>query len=456
MGILIVDDEDVALTTLKLLLKRRGFKNVEVCNSGKEATEMLMHRDFDIVLLDLLMPEVDGIQVLEKTKPFRPQTEYIILTAVDDIATAVKALRLGAYDYLVKPVDNERLILSISHAYERMGLQAGRTRDIPKRNKSALSKVFYETITECPRMHDLLSYAYVMARSGNPILITGESGTGKELLARGIHRASSSSQGPFIAVNITSLPETLFESQIFGHIKGAFTGAERNHRGFFEQANGGTLFLDEIGEIPVHLQVKLLRVLEEKAVLRIGETKSVSVDTRIVSATNQDLDNACREGKFRLDLLYRLKAAHAHLPPLRERGGDIPLLAEHFLKEACAQHGKRIGGFTAEAMSALKKKDYPGNVRELSQIVENAALLSQTPLITPSDLGDRSPSIHSRDPSLSSLKEATLGHIAFVLRSVNGHRKEAAEILGISERQLRRRVAEMKKNNLWKSILEKI
>jgi DNA-binding NtrC family response regulator len=453
MSILVVDDEQVTLTTMRLLLRRRGFKNVEVCNNGREAIEKIKGKDFDLVLLDLLMPEIDGLQVLESTKPFKPRTEFIILTAVDDVTTAVKAIQLGAYDYLVKPVENERLLLSIERAYERLGFMAGRYHDFTAGDKDATADVFSDIITQCGRMKDLLSYAKIMARSVNPILITGESGTGKELLAGGIHRAGPSAKGPFVAVNLSSVPESLFESQIFGHIKGAFTGAEKDHKGFFEQANGGTLFLDEIGEIPAHLQVKLLRVLEEKAVTRIGDTRTVSLDVRIVSATNQDLSKACQEGRFRLDLMYRLNSAHIHLPPLREREGDIPLLTGFFLKKACALHAKEISGFSREALEILKEQGYPGNIRELAQIVEKAVLLCRSPLIQPEDLGMESSPLILSEPRLSSLKEANERHIAHVLAHTKGSRKAAAEILGLSVRQLRRRLAEMKANPRWRSIL---
>ena len=258
MKILVVDDEDVTLSSMKRLLRWQGIKDVETCDSGKEAIRRIKAGDYDIVLLDLLMPEVDGIQVLESSKPFKPQTEFIIITAVDVIAQAVKTIRLGAYDYLVKPVDNEHLMRVLERAYERRGLMAAM--NLARQARDAKQpEGFAAIVTESPQIRALLSYAQIMAKGGNPILITGESGTGKELLARGIHREGPSPAGPFVAVNISSIPETLFESQFFGHIKGAFTGALRDYEGFFEQADGGTLFLDEIGEFPQQMQSKLLR-----------------------------------------------------------------------------------------------------------------------------------------------------------------------------------------------------
>jgi DNA-binding NtrC family response regulator len=444
MRILIVDDEEVSLTSVRRILKWRGIRNVEICDNGKEAIKRIKEEDFDIVLLDLLMPDVDGIQVLENTKPFRPQTEFIILTAVDDIPSTVKAIRLGAYDYLVKPVDNELLFLSIERAYERKGLLAGLSvnayydlDDIPA--------AFADTITQNLQMKALISYARVMARSGNPIMITGESGTGKELMARGIHRAGPAPSGPFIAVNVSAIPATMFESQFFGHTRGAFTGADSSHEGFFEQANGGTLFLDEVGEFPIDLQAKLLRVLEDKTFTPLGGSKAVQVAIRLISATNTNIEKACREGKFRIDLLYRLKSAYICLPPLTERGNDISLLAGHFLQKACRRYKKEISGFSPEAMDLLRSRDYPGNIRELSQIVENAVILAESPVVLPTHLGAKAASL----PSLSSRRLCTLkenydAHVAFVLNHTGGNRHEAARILGITLRQLQRKLAETK------------
>jgi DNA-binding NtrC family response regulator len=444
MKILIVDDEDISLTSVRRILRWRGIRDVEVCDNGKDAIKMIKEEDFDIVLLDLLMPEVAGMQVLESAKPFRPQTEFIILTAVDDIPTTVKAIRQGAYDYLVKPVDNELLFLSIDRAYERKGLLAGLS-TTARCDASDIPAAFSDTITQNQQMKALISYAQVMARSGNPIMITGESGTGKELMARGIHRAGPAPDGPFIAVNVSAIPTTMFESQFFGHTKGAFTGADNRYQGFFEQADGGTLFLDEIGELPIGLQSKLLRVLEDKTFTPLGASKPISVDIRFISATNTNIDRACQEGKFRIDLMYRLKSVYICLPPLRERRGDIPELAAQFLRNACKRHGRDVQGFSPEAMDILVSKDYPGNIRELSQIVENAVILADTSVILPSHLGEITEPLSS--PSgrkLCTFKENYDLHLAFVLNHTKGDRRQAARILGITVRQLQRKLAEMK------------
>ncbi|HOK07442.1 MAG TPA: sigma-54 dependent transcriptional regulator [Syntrophales bacterium] len=451
MRILIVDDEPLALSSVKRLLKWRGYREVDTCDGGREAVKRLKETDYDLVLLDLLMPEVDGIQVLEQIKPLKPQTEFIILTALDDIPTTVKAIRLGAYDYLVKPVDNDLLVMCIERAFERRSLLStvvgapGRPGTVPP--------PFAPFVTACPKVISLLNYAVQMARSGNPVLITGESGTGKELVARGIHRAGPAADGPFVAVNVSAIPSTMFETQFFGHVRGAFTGAEGTYRGFFEQADGGTLFLDEIGELPYGLQAKLLRVLEEKRFTPLGGAKAISVDVRVISATNMDIEAACREGRFRLDLLYRLKSVHIHLPPLREREGDIPLLAAHFLKEAARRHQKPVEGFSPEAMDILARADYPGNVRELAHVVENAVILADTPLILPHHLQVRSspPSLFAR--RLCSLRENDEAQVAYVLMHTRFDRRQAARILGITVRQLQRKMARMRMNPQWRDFL---
>jgi DNA-binding NtrC family response regulator len=455
MKIMVVDDEQVALTSIRRVFRHRGYRQVDICDNGKDAIERIKTNDYDIVLLDLLMPGIGGIEVLTSAKPFKPETEFIILTAVDDVATAVAAVRKGAYDYLIKTVDPERLVLSVERAYEHKGLLAGLAGNSALGDKK-VPEIFSEIITRSPRMIELLSFAQVMAKSGNPIIITGESGTGKELLARGIHRGGPFPDGPFVPVNVSSIPESLFESQFFGHIRGSFTGAQNDHPGFFSQAHGGTLFLDEIGELPFNLQAKLLRVLEDKTVTPIGETKSSSVSVRIVSATNQDLNKGCKEGTFRLDLFYRLKSANIHLPPLRERDGDVPLLADYFLKKACQRHHKVIKDFHPDAMQFLLQKDYPGNIRELAQIVENAVLFTETDQVLPSSLGGLPKPADLFDRRLCTLKEDADIQLVYVLKNTKGNRRRAAEILGVSVRQVQRKVAQLNTQARWKKVLSDI
>lgn len=456
MKILIVDDEKIALSSLKRLLKFRGITDVTTCIDGNKSIEIIKKNNFDIVLLDILMPDIDGLQILKKTKPYKPNTEFIMLTAIDEIVTVVDAIRNGAYDYLVKPVDTERLFLSLHHAFERKGLL-----DAVKSNLTQDQEIpeeFSSIITQSPKMKELIAYSHTMARGGIPIFISGESGTGKELMARSIHKAGSFPDGPFVAVNVSSIPESLFESQFFGHIKGSFTGANENHPGFFEQANRGTLFLDEIGELPLNLQPKLLRVLEEKTVTRIGSTKPIQLDIRTTSASNRDLDSACAKGRFRLDLLYRIKSAHIHLPPLRERKDDIELLSSYFLSTSAKKHNKTINGFHPDAMKKLLSGKFPGNIRELSQVIENAVLVAHSTFILPEHLKikDIKSQISKNSRKLCSLKENYYSHIAYVLNHTEGNKKQAAQILGISTRQVQRKISEMKEDPQLKSYLKDI
>jgi two-component system response regulator AtoC len=445
--ILVVDDEEVARRSVRRLLQRRGYDDVDLCADGREAIAAIRAGGYDIVLLDLLMPGMDGLEVLAAAKPQAPDTEFILVTAVDEVANAVRAVRLGAYDYLVKPVDNERLVLSLERAVEHRGLRAGLARpDGCGGRPLEISTAFANFITASPRMREILAYADIMARSGLTILITGESGTGKELLAQGIHRAAAASPGPLVAVNVAAIPTSLFESQFFGHIKGSFTGAVADQAGFFEQAGNGSLFLDEIGELPFAQQAKLLRAIEEKRVTRIGSSRSIPFRAQLISATNQDLETACREGCFRPDLLYRLKGAHIHLPPLRERREDIPLLMRHFWQEACERHGRSGLAPPAPFVENLLRQDIPGNVRELRHTVEQAVLLAGTPVsswLTHPGSGLPAPKPLA-ETGLCSLRQSDARHVRFVLEQAGGNRQAAARILGITARQLYRRLAAMR------------
>lgn len=444
MRILIVDDEIEALISLKRLLKRAGFNNVDTTEFGKKAVELIKANEYDVVLLDLLLPDLHGQEILEATKPYRPETEFIILSAVDELQSAVTAVRSGAYDYLVKPTEPERIILSIERAFERKGLKRSLKVSQNIEQEIGISDVFSEIITQSRKMKEVLSYTEVMTQSGNPILITGESGTGKELLARAIHKLGSNAAGPFLPVNVASVPESLFESQFFGHTTGAFTGA-KEFEGYFKLANGGTLFLDEIGELPLNQQVKFLRVLEDKQVTSIGETSPKPVNVRIVSATNIDIDEACKNGKFRMDLLYRLKSAHVHLPPLRERKGDIELLTNVFIEKFSKLHNKVISSTHPEVFNVLPQRTFKGNIRELSQIIENAVLLSSGNQLTPKDIGAEY-FADEVDDKLLSLKENTKLHINKVLEFTKGDKRKASEILGVSLRQVQRLVKDLFKS----------
>ncbi len=449
MRLMVVDDEPVVLRTMHRLLRRRGFDECVLCSDGREAMARLEENPVNVVLLDLLMPEMDGLAVLEQAKPRHPRTEFIVITALDDVEQAVNAVRLGAYDYLVKPVDQQRLLLTIERAYERLSMRAGlegvQISDIPD--------AFSHVLTVNARMREQLAYATALARSGRPVLISGPSGTGKELVARGIHAAGKRASGPFVAVNVAAVPENLFESQFFGHHKGSFTGAGGDHQGLFQQANGGTLFLDEVGELPLHLQPKLLRVLEERMVSPLGGREEIPVDVNIVSATNCDLDKACAEGRFRLDLLYRLRGGQVILPPLRARDGDIALLARHFLEKACEDLDRPSMEISPEALARLEAHDFPGNIRELSNMMHNAALRTTGQRLEADTL---LPSSMPSDPlarRMCSLRDNEAQHVAYVLRGVDGDRREAARILGVSLRQVQRKIASLQEDPRWRSLL---
>ena len=402
------------------------------------------------------MPNIDGLQVLDSTKPHKSQTEFIMVTAVEDVTTSVRAIRLGAYDYLVKPVDPERLYVTIERAFERKGLKAGQAGSLGAQTHADIPEEFSEILTRNPRMVELIRYAHIMARSGLPILVCGESGTGKELFARSIHRTARSDRNPFVPVNVAAIPETLFESQFLGHAAGAFTGATGEHVGYFEQADEGTLYMDEIGELPAAQQVKFLRVLEDRTITRLGENQPKEVDVQIVASTNADPEAACREGRFRLDLYYRINTGLIHVPPLRERSDDLPLLAEHFLAMASQRFEKSIQGFSSAAMDALASREFPGNIRELIGIINNAVLMCDSPSIQPEHIGQpiQEASLFSRRPC--TLKEAAEEHVAYILTHNQGSLQKTAETLGISVRQVQRRLADMRDSPRWAKVLSQV
>jgi len=453
MKILVVDDEPQVLSSLRRLLRRKLTLDVETCPDGEEAARLIGSGEYDVVLLDLIMPGMGGLDLLESVRARAPHTEFVVVSALDDVQSSVRAIRLGAYDYLVKPVDNERLLLTIERAYERKGMRAGLLGDKDALRGVLESDAFAGIITRSARMREIMVYAGIMARGGNPVLITGESGTGKELLAKAIHKAGMCPTGPLVTVNVASIPESLFESQFFGHVRGSFTGATRDHAGFFEQAHGGALFLDEVGELPLHLQPKLLRVLEDKTLTRVGGNRPIQVDVRIISATNRDLDEACREGRFRLDLLYRLKSAQVTMPPLSDRPEDIPLLAGHFLKQAARRYGKDIPDFTPDALEALCSRPYPGNVRELAQLVEQAALLCPGGMVSVRDLGITPCAGDPFVRSLTSLRDNEDAHVVFVYLRTGRDRVRSAEILGVSLRHLHRKLARLRLTEQWAGLL---
>jgi two-component system response regulator PilR (NtrC family) len=383
--ILVVDDEESMRQLLEIALGKEGYR-VTLAESGKKATDLFDKSSYDLVISDIKMPDMTGVDVLRHVKETDPSVPVIMVTAYASAETAVEALRLGAYDYLTKPFKLEELKTNIRNALERVRL---------KRENESLKRELKKThgldsmLGRSPVMNELFEHIKSVAITNSTVLITGESGTGKELAARAIHVRSPRASEPFVSINCGALPETLLESELFGHIKGSFTGATSNHKGLFEVAHRGTIFLDEIGEMSPTMQVKLLRVLQEKKIRRIGATEEVEVDVRIIAATNKDLERGVADKSFREDLFYRLNVIPIHLPPLRERKEDIALLAETFLAKSCGTSGKKITKISEEAMRRLEAHDWPGNVRELENVIERAVALEPTGVVLPERLPDK-------------------------------------------------------------------
>ena len=378
---------------LEIALGKDGHR-ITVAESGGRATELIDRHSFDLVISDIKMPDMSGVEVLRYVKEADPSIPVIMVTAYASAETAVEALRLGAYDYLTKPFKVDELKANIRNALERRKLKeevVHLKREL--KQKHGLDKM----LGASPKMLELFEHIRSVAVTNSTVLITGESGTGQELAARAIHVGSPRASEQFVSINCGAVPETLLESELFGHLKGSFTGATTNHKGLFEVAHKGTIFLDEIGEMSPTMQVKLLRVLQEKCVRRIGSTEEVDVDVRILAATNKDLEEGVRDKTFREDLYYRLNVIPIHLPPLRERRDDVPMLAEHFLTKATGSMGKRIHKISDEAIERLSAYDWPGNVRELENVIERAVALEMTNVILlerlPDKLRDAAPSV---------------------------------------------------------------
>lgn len=438
MRILIVEDEKPSADALREFLEEREYE-IDVAETGSQAIEKFYEGNFDIVLLDWKLPDMGGDEVFERLRELNPLTIVIFITAFGMVERAVQVLRKGAFYYMTKPIELDQLLHLIREAEEKINLR----REVEVLREALGERYSFENfVAKSKKMQEALSIAVRAASSGANILITGESGTGKEILARIMHNASPRAGGPFIPVNLAAIPETLIESELFGTEKGAYTGADRSRSGKFEQASGGTLFLDEISEIPLAIQVKLLRVLQEREVQRLGATKTTKVDVRIISATNRNLEQMVEEGKFRSDLYYRLNVIEIKLPPLRERREEIPALVEFFIKKYSSFNGKPIKGITKEAMDALLKYDFPGNIRELENLIERAVVLTRGDYI---GVEDFPPHILKRKSkkggNLSErLREEEKRIILEALEEAEWNQSEAARRLGISESTLRYRM----------------
>jgi DNA-binding NtrC family response regulator len=439
--ILIADDEAAQRELVGGFLRDTGY-DVAEAGDGAEAVRRVGAGGIDLILLDQRMPRLGGLEAIRSLRAVHPDLDIIVITAYGSVETAVQALQLGAADYLTKPLDLDRLLIVVRKALERRTLLR-ENREL--RQKLAGGPRLAGIVGSSGVMEELLNTVARVAPTDATVLITGESGTGKELLARALHAASSRAAGPFVAVHCAALAESVLESELFGHEKGAFTGADRARTGRFEAAAGGTLLLDEIGTIPLQVQVKLLRVLQERQVERVGSNRAIPLDVRLVAATNLDIDDAMRTGRFREDLYYRLAVVRLFLPPLRHRKEDIPRLVEHFLAKHGGEGTHEVEGISREAMDALLRYEYPGNVRELENIVQSGIVLSRGGPLTTDDLP---PAVRARaedesaaagfDGSLPRQVEALERRlIEDMLRAENGVQCRAAERLGISERTLR-------------------
>jgi DNA-binding NtrC family response regulator len=442
--ILIVDDEVNARTGLAELLRDEGY-SVEVAADGYKALPKIEEFAPDLLLTDLRMPGLNGIELMRKAREIDPEIEAVVMTAYGAVETAVSALRQGAADYLTKPINVEELTIVLERVLERRKLrrEAGQLRESLSERRRIESMV-----GSSPAMQKVYEAVLLVAPSRASVLITGESGTGKELIAAAVHEHSTRSAGPFVKLHCAALAETLLESELFGHEKGAFTGAVTRRDGRFRQADGGTLFLDEIGEISPLIQLKLLRFLQEREFERVGGNETLRVDVRVVAATNRDLEQRVREGKFREDLFYRLNVVAIEVPPLRVRPLDVPLLAMHFLRKYAAENDRKIAGFSDEALRQLAHHSWPGNVRELENVVQRAVVVCRGDEIRSEHLasqiakdtgpgGDDAPRVPG-----ASLADLERHAILKTLEHTGGSTSRAAEILGVSARKIQYRLRE--------------
>jgi len=445
--ILIVDDDQAHRTMLKTLISGWGYSTASA-EDGDVAVDLVKETVFDLILMDIKMIKMSGIEALEHIQNINPSIPVLIMTAYASIDTAVDAMKKGAYDYLTKPLDFEKLRITITRAMEHISL---------KNENTALKENIGDHFNrnqitgKSPAIKEVLQIIKNTAPTEATVLITGESGTGKELAAGAIHYNSHRKDGPFIRVNCGAITETLIESELFGHEKGAFTGAHKLKEGKFIQAQKGTIFLDEIGTMPLNMQTKLLRVLEDRKVVRVGGEKEIPLDVRVIAATNENLNTQVEEKQFREDLFYRLNVVHINMPALKKRQSDIPLLAETFLEKSAKKNRKEIKGFTPEAMAKLTSYSWPGNIRELSNSIERAVILAKNEYIEAGDIvtGETYSSsvpedIKSEDFRVESLKEIEKKAIINTLEAMGNNKSAAARELGITRKTLHKKLNEYK------------
>jgi DNA-binding NtrC family response regulator len=442
--ILVVDDDAAMRDYLREELEHEGFR-VEVAGSGRAGVERVKQGGIDLVVSDVKMPDLDGLDLLREVREVQPAPYVITITAFGSIDTAIRAVKLGAFDYVTKPFEIEQLVLVIDKALSEQSLRSEVAR---LREEVARSVRFENIIGRSRAMQEVFALIRRVAASQASVLITGESGTGKELVARALHAHSPRANRPFVAVNCAAIPETLLESDLFGYKRGAFTDAKADKAGLFVEANGGTIFLDEIGELPLTLQPKLLRALQEREIRPLGGTKSERVDIRLITATNRHLEQRLKEGRFREDLFYRLNVIHIHLPPLRDRAEDVLPLAEHFLTRSAERAGKPLRSFKETAKKLLLAHAWPGNVRELENVVERAVALAEGDIVTPEDLPPALRERKSQDRLTSALmqgltlEELERQYIQRVLEAEGGNKTRAAQRLGLDRKTLYRKLEE--------------
>lgn len=448
--ILVVDDEESIREFLEIMLKKEGYE-VTLAEDGQKAKDLLTKKTFDMIISDLQMPHVTGIELLKHVKESYPDTVFMLITAFGTTETAVEAMKMGAYDYLTKPFKIDEVRLNIQNALRSRNLEV-ENRSLKKELVKEYS--FQNMVGNSPAMHSIYDMVKRVSQTPTNVLITGESGTGKEVVAKAIHYNGPLKDRPFVTVNCGAIPENLMESEMFGHKKGSFTGAVADKAGLFEVADGGTLFLDEVGELPLTIQVKLLRAIQERVIRRVGATDDMKVDVRIIAATNRNLEEMVQKGGFRQDLFYRLNVINIKTPSLRERRDDVPLLANHFLKKYNERLNKNISGISTEAMEILKKYDYPGNVRELENLIERTVALEGGATILPESLP---PMVNtSSGRKMASSNEIEIGDdgvdldkvmgqiekelLVKAIHAAGGVKKRAAKLLHISFRSMRYRI----------------
>jgi DNA-binding NtrC family response regulator len=440
MKILVVDDEAPIREMLKKGLSEVGPFTIEVAPNGKEAIEKIENDIFDLVLTDMKMPEMDGIEFLKIIKGTRPELMMILMTAYGSIETAVEAIKMGADDYITKPIDLNELLIHISKAQkENFLIRENRLLRMEVRKRFEFNNI----VGKSKKMQEVFSLIEKVAPSNSTVIIYGGSGTGKELVAKAIHYNSPRADKLILPFNCGAIPETLIESELFGHTKGAFTGAIQAKRGLFEEASGGTIFLDEISTLQPSVQVKLLRVLQEKVVMKVGSTEETKIDVRVIAATNEDLEANMKNGKFREDLFYRLHVFPIFLPDLKDKREDIPLLAYHFLDLYTRDIPKQIKGISKEAMNLLLEYHWPGNVRELENVIERAVIMADQDYLTPKDFpkelrGGFLDLIKKGVKFHKSLDDIKAEYISQILKEANGNKRIAAEILKVNPRTLYR------------------